>query len=194
MSPYTRGNLKSTLNTGQRRRAITNALESEGLPHEGVDPAGTSSKCLGCGQRLRRAIVQQRGVRNLWCQPCHKIRERDGNGSANILFRTILALVMEWTGRDGSPRGITLPGIISVLRQATAHRGMTAPQRSTLSDIMRLLEGRSAGAEWRLPGAHKPGRRNTDGGEPAGGPGVGGLGRNGPGPPNAAKLCVGDYA
>ena len=94
MSPYTRGKLKSTLNTGQRRRAITNTLESEGLPHEGVDPAGTSSGCLGCGQKLRRAAVR----------------------------------------RDGSPRGITLPGIISVLRQAITHRGM-AP-----------------GVEWRLSG------------------------------------------
>ena len=194
MSPYARGKMKSTLNAGQRRRAITNALESEGLPHAGVDPAGTSSNCLECGQRLKRSAVRQEGVRNLWCQPCRAIRERDGNAGANILFRTILALVMEWTGHDGSQRKITLPGIISTLREAVSHRGMTAPQRSTLSDIMRTLEGRSAGAEWRLPGAHKPGRRNPAGGEPVGGPGVGGFGRNGPGPPNAAKLCVGDYA
>ncbi len=192
-APYMRGRLKSTLNVGRRRRAIVNALESEGLPHRGIDPAGTSARCLGCGQKLKRTTVQQRGVRNLWCQPCHKIRERDGNGSANILFRTVMALVMEWTGREGPPRGITLPGIISMLRGAVTHPHMTAQHRSTLSDIMRTLEGRSAGAEWRLPGAHKPGRRNPAGGEPVGGPGVGGFGRNGPGPPNAAKLCVGDY-
>ncbi len=195
MAPYTRGNLKSTLNTGQRRRAMTNALESKGLPHAGVDPAGTSAKCLECGQRLRRSVVRQENVRNLWCQPCHKIRERDGNGSANILFRTILALIMEWTDRDGGPSGTTLPGILSVLREAISHKDMTVRQRSTLSDIMRLLEGRSAGAEWRLPGAHKPGRRNPADAESVGGSGVGRLpGRNGPGPPNAAKPCVGDYA
>ena len=193
-APYVRGKMKTTLNTGQRRRAVTNALDAEGLPHESVDPAGTSAKCLGCGKRLGRAAVQQSGARNMWCQPCRKVRERDGNGSANILFRTILALVIKWTGMDGEPRGITLPGIASALREAISHPNMTAQQRSTLSNIMRLLEGRSAGAEWRPPGAHKPGRRNPARGERVDGPGVGGPGRNGPGPPNAAKLCARDYA
>ena len=160
----------------------------------GVDLAGTSAKCLECGGNLERSAVRQKNARNMWCRPCRKIRERDGNGSANILFRTIAALVMEWTGREGSGRGITLPGLIQALRGAVAHPGMITYQRSALSDIMRTLEGRSAGAEWRLPGAHKPGRRNPAGAESVGGPGVGGLGRNGPGPPNAAKLCVRDYA
>ncbi len=194
-SPYKRGQMKSTLNTGQRRRATVNAAESEGLPHEGVDPAGTSSKCLGCGSKLKRAAVQRDGARNRWCQPCRKVRERDGNAGANILFRTILALVMAWTGMDGEPRKTTLPTIMDALRDAITYPGMTGYQRSTLSNIMRLLEGRSAGAEWRPPGAHKPGRRNPARGERAGGPGVGGAWpEHGPGPPNAAKLCVGDYA
>ena len=115
--------------------------------------------------------------------------------SSRPTSRTILTIVREWTGRDGSLRGITWPGIMSVLREAISHRGMTMRQRSTLTDITRLLEDRSAGAEWCLPGAHKPGRRNSVGAESVGGPGVGRLpGRNGPGPPNAAKLCVGDYA
>ena len=62
------------------------------------------------------------------------------------------------------------------------------------SNIMRLLEGRSTdtqwcllGADWCLSGAHKPGRRSLADGEL-----VGGLGQNGPGPPNVAKLC--EYA
>ena len=194
MAPYVRGRLKTTLNTGRRRRALVNALESEGLPHRGVDPAGTSAKCLGCGQKLRRSVVQQKGVRNLWCQPCHTIRERDGNGGANILFHTIMALVMEYAGRERRARDVTLPAVVSMLREALSDRGMAARQRSILSDVMRLLEGRSAGAVWRLPGAHKPGRRNPADAESVGGPGVGYSGRNGPGPPNAAKLCVGDYA
>ena len=187
MSPFARGRQKTTLNTGQRRRAVVDALESEGLPHRGVDPAGTSANCLGCGKRLRRAVVQRRGVRNLWCQPCRSIRERDGNAGANILFRTVTAIVMEWMGRDDPGRGVTLPVALGMLRDAGADGRLTGRQRSTLSDILRLLEGRSAGAEWRLPGAHKPGRRNPADGEPVGGPGVDGAGRNGPGPPNAAK-------
>ena len=67
---------------------------------------------------------------------------------------------------------------------------MSRRQKNTLTDILRLIEGRSAGADWRLPGAHKPGRQSSDGGEPADGPGVDDHGRHGPGPPNAAKLCV----
>ena len=189
MSPFMRGRQKTTLNTGQRRRAIVNALDSEGLPHRGVDPAGTSADCLGCGKRLKRAVAQEVGVRNLWCQPCCSIRERDGNASANILLRTITAIVTECMGRDDQGRGVTLPDVLGMLREAVADRRLTTRQRSTLSDILRLLEGRSAGAEWRPPGAHKPGRRNPAGGELVGGPGVDGAGRNGPGPPNAAKLC-----
>ena len=139
-------------------------------------------------------MAQQKGARNMWCQACRSIRERDGNGSANILFRTVMALVMRYAGRTGPARGVTLPHIVSMLRGALADPRMPGNYRSTLSNVLRLLEGRSAGAEWCLPGAHKPGRRNPAGGEPVGGPGVGGFGRNGPGPPNAAKPCVGDYA
>ncbi len=56
-------------------------------------------------------------------------------------------------------------------------------------NIMRLLEGRSADARWHLSGAHKPERQNFVGDESMGCTGVGGAGQNGPGPPNAAKLC-----
>ena len=189
-APYVRGRLKTTLNTGQRRRALINAAESEGLPHRGVDPAGTSANCLLCGGRLRRSAVPSRGGRYTWCRRCRTIRERDANASANVLFRMITAFVIEYTGRNGSIRGATLPAMLGMLRDAVGEPGMTGRQRMTLSNILRLLEGRSAGAEWRLPGAHEPGRQNPAGGEPAGGPGADGAGRNGPGPPNAAKLCV----
>ena len=193
-APFVRGRLKTTLNVGRRRRAISNAQEAAGLPHIGVDPAGTSAKCLECGKKLKRATVQQKGARNMWCQPCRAIRERDGNGSANILFRTVMALAMEHMGSTGPARGVTLPHIVSMLRGALADPRMPGNRRSTLSDVLRLLEGRSAGADWRLPGAHKPGRRNPAGGKLVGGSGVGGSGRDGPGPPNAAKLRVMDYA
>ncbi len=189
MAPYVRGRLKTALNTGQRRRALTDALSSAGLPHVGVDPAGTSANCLMCGSKLRRATSQPPGRRNLWCQPCRAIRERDANAGANILFRTVAALVIEYTGRDGSTR-VAFPAMLAMLRDAVNEPGMNPQQKNTLTDILRMLEGRSAGAEWRLPGAHKPGRRSSAGGKPAGGPGVDDHGRNGPGPPNAAKLCV----
>lgn len=189
-APYVRGMLKSTLNTGQRRHALICAAESEGLPHLWVDPAGTSANCLLCGGRLRRSTAPSRGKRDMLCLRCHTIRGRDTNARANILFRTITALVMEYTGRNGSTHGATLPAILDMLRDAVGEPGMAGRQRITLSNILRLLEGRSAGAEWRLPGAHEPGRHNPASGEPAGGPGVDGAGRNGPGPPNAAKLCV----
>ena len=189
MAPYVRGKLKTSLNTGQRRRALVCAAQSEGLPHVGVDPAGTSANCLMCGNKLKRSSSQPPGRRNLWCQPCKAIRERDANAGANILFRTVTALVMDYTGRGGSTH-VTLPAMLAMLRDAINTPGMSRQQNHTLTNIMRLLEGRSAGADWRLPGAHKPGRQSSDGGEPAGGPGVDDHGRNGPGPPNAAKLCV----
>ena len=109
-----------------------------------------------------------------------------------ILFRTVTVLVMEYMGRTGQAREVTPQTMLHMLREAVADLRMSGRQRSTLSNVLRLLEGRSAGAEWRLPGAHKPGRQNPAGGEPVGGPGVDGAGRNGSGPPNAAKLC--DYA
>ena len=189
MAPYVRGKLKTSLNTGRRRRALVCAAESAGLPHVGVDPAGTSANCLMCGNKLKRSSRQSRGRRDLWCQPCKAIRERDANAGANILFRTVTALILDYTGRDGSAR-VTLPAMLAMLRGAIGAPGMSRRQNHTLTNILRLLEGRSAGADWRLPGAHKPGRRNPAGGKSAGGPGVGDHGRNGPGPPNAAKLCV----
>ncbi|MCE2509357.1 MAG: hypothetical protein J4G04_08770, partial [Nitrosopumilaceae archaeon] len=94
--------------------------------------------------------------------------------------------------RTGPARGVTLQTMLHMLREAVADPRMTGNQRSTLSNVLRLSEGHSAGAEWRLPGAHKPGRHSFADGEPVGGPGVDGAGRNGPGPSNAAKLC--DYA
>ena len=160
----------------------------------GVDPAGTSAGCLMCGAKLKRSSVRPRSPsrdgRSMTCQNCRVIRERDANAGANILFRTITALVMEYTGRSGSTRGLTLPAVLEMLREAVGHPGLTGRQRITLLNILRLLEGRGAGAEWRLPGAHEPGHQNPAGEELVGGPGVDGAGRNGPGPPNAAKLCV----
>ena len=189
MAPYVRGRLKTPLNTGQRRGALVCAAQSEGLPHVGVDPACTSANCLMCGNKLKRSSSQPPGRRNLWRQPCKAIRERDANAGANILFRTVTALVLDYAGRDGSTH-VTLPAMLAMLRDAVDGPGMGRRQKSTLTNILRLIEGRSAGADWRLPGAHKPGRRSSVGGEPAGGPGVDDHGRNGPGPPNAAKLCV----
>ena len=189
MAPYVRGKLKTTLNVGQRRKATVNAAEAAGLPHVGVDPANMSANCMMCGNKLKRATGQQPGRRNLWCQPCKAIRERDVNAGHNVLYRTVVALVAAYTGRD-EPGSVTLPILLDILRGAIAEPGMTLRQKRTLTDILRTLEGRSAGVEGRLPGAHKPGRRSPADEESAGGPGVDGRGRNGPGPPNAAKLCV----
>ena len=192
-APSVRGKQKTTLNTGQRRQAIISAAGREGLPHMGVDPHGTSAKCLGCGKKLKRSISWTKHERNMWCQPCKEIRERDCNAGANILFRTILGVVVAATGMVGAgERNMTLLAITSLLSEAIQCPGISERDHQTLTDIMRLLEGRSAGAEWRPPGAHKPRRRNSAGEEPVGRLGVGGFGRNGPGPPNAAKLC--DYA
>ena len=79
-APFVRGRLKSTLNTCQRGRALINAAESEGLPHQGVDPAGTSARCFACNQKLKRSTRQRvQNRRDMWCQRCHRIRERDAN-------------------------------------------------------------------------------------------------------------------
>ena len=189
-APYVRGKQKTTLNTGQRRQAIISAAEREGLPHMGVDPRGTSANCLECGKKLKRSVTWTRHERNMWCQPCRKVRERDGNAGANIHFRTIFGLIAAATGLTGAgERNMTLPAALSLLKEAIQHPATSARDYQAWTDIMRLLEGRSAGAEWRPSGAHKPGRQSSAGGEPASGPGVGGFGRNGPGPPNAAKLC-----
>ena len=189
MALHVRDRLKTSLNTGQRRRALADAPSSAGLPHVGADPAGTSADCLMCGSKLRRATGQPPGRRNLWCQPCRAIRERDAYAGANILFRTVAALVIKYTGREGSAR-VAFPAMLAMLQDAINEPGTNPQQKNTLTDILRMLEGRSAGAEWRLRGAHKPGRQNPAGGKPAGGPGVDDHGRNGSGPPNAAKLCV----
>ena len=189
-APYVRGRQKSTLNTGQRRQAVISAAESNGLPHVGVDPRGTSANCLECGKKLERSVTWTKHERNMWCQPCKKIRERDGNASANIQFRTIFAFISAATGLTGAgKRNMTLPAVLSLLKEAIQHPAASARDRQTWTDIMRLLEGRSADAEWRPPGAHKPGRQSSAGGKPAGGPGAGVFGRNGLGPPDAAKLC-----
>ena len=52
IAPFVRGKLKSILNTGKRRRALVNAVESKCLPHQGVNPAGTSAKCFVCGGKI----------------------------------------------------------------------------------------------------------------------------------------------
>ena len=107
MSAYIRGRLKSTLNVGQRKGALVNALEAEGLPHVGVDPAGTSAGCLMCGAKLKRSSARPRSPshdgRSMICQSCRVIRERDANAGANILFRTITALVMEYIPAGADP-------------------------------------------------------------------------------------------
>lgn len=173
MAPFVRGRQKTTLNIGQRRRALINAVESEGLPHAGVDPAGTSANCLRCGGKLRHSVAPAaRNERNMWCQSCRAIRERDANAGANILFHTILQL-LEDAGRSGiaGRRNITLPAILLLPGEAVGSPDVGERQRITIHNILRLLEGHSADAEWRLPRAHKPGRQNPAGGEPVGGPG-----------------------
>ena len=193
MAPFPRGRQKTVLNTGQRKRAHRNAAESAGLPSAGVDPHGTSARCFMCGGKLKRSASWTKRERNMWCQPCGAIRERDCNAGANVMFRAIFGLVVAATGLVGAAeRSMTLPAIMSLLGEAIRCPDISGRDHSTLTNIMRLIGGRSAGAEWHLPGAHKPGRQSPAGGEPVGGPGVSGLGRSGPGPPNAAKLC--DYA
>ena len=108
------------------------------------------------------------------------------------MFRTVAAPVIGYAGREGSAR-VAFPAMLAMLRDAIHEPGMNPQQKNTLTDILRMLEGRGAGADWRLPGAHKPGRQNPAGGKPVGGPGADDHGRNGPGPPNTAKLCVYAY-
>ena len=190
MAAYVRGKQKTTLNTGQRKRAIIGAAENRGLPHMGVDPRGTSAKCLECGKKLKRSASWTKDERNMWCQPCKKLRERDGNAGANILFRVLFTLAATATGLTGAgERNMTLPAATSLLKNSIQHPAASARDIQAWTDIMRLLDGRSADAVWRPPGAHKPGRQSSAGGEPAGGPGAGVFGPNGPGPPDAAKLC-----
>ena len=190
MAAYVRGKQKTALNTGQRKRAIVNAAESNGLPHAGVDPRGTSANCLECGTKLKRSASWTKEERNMWCQPCKKIRERDCNAGANIEFRTLFATITAVTGLMGAgERNMTLPAVTSLLMDSIQHPAASARDIQAWTDILRLLDGRSADA-WRPPGAHKPGRHTSAGGESAGGPGAGVFGRNGPGPPSdAAKLC-----
>ena len=114
MTAYVRGKQKTTLNTGQRKRAIVNAAEGNGLPHMGVDPYGTSAKCLDCGKKLKRSVSWTKKERNMWCQQCKKLRERDGNAGANILFRVLFTLAATATGLTGAgERNMTLPAATS---------------------------------------------------------------------------------
>ncbi|MYB30732.1 MAG: transposase [Cenarchaeum sp. SB0663_bin_5] len=186
-SPFVRGKTKSTLNTGQRQNALKNAAESEGLPCIGIEPRNTSAKCLKCGGSLEYIGTNTGKIptRGMWCHTCRTIRERDANAGANILFRTILALMCNTTMSSNA----TLYHITRLLKEAAADRAITHGLNITLLNIMRLLEGRSADAEWHLSGAHKPERQNSVGGEPMGCTGVGDTGQSGPGPPNVAKLC-----
>ena len=164
IAPFVRGQLKSTLNTGQRRRALINAVESEGLPHQGVDPAGTSAMCFACNEKLKRLAIRQAwNGRYMWCQSCHRRRERDANAGVNILFRTIMALIMDATGQTGR-QTVKLHTILSLLNGAIANPCVTRQQKIMFSDIMRLLEGRSADTDWCLrrgaqTGASKSRRR-----------------------------------
>ena len=135
MASFVRGRLKSTLNTGQRRRALINAAESEGLPHQGVDPAGTSARCCECNGKLKRSMAQPvRNERNMWCQTCRRIRERDVNAGVNILFRTILALIVEATGQSGR-QTVKTRTITSLLKEVIANPCVTRQQKIMFSDI-----------------------------------------------------------
>ena len=62
MASFVRGRQKTTLNTGQRRRALINAVESEGLPHVGVDP----------GRYVHKLSKVRRKVEALRCTVCPK--------------------------------------------------------------------------------------------------------------------------
>ena len=124
----------------------------------------------------------------MWCQQCRDIRERDANASVNILFGTIMALIVEATGHAGR-QIVDLSTILSGLNEAIANPSVTRQQKIISTNIMRLLEGRSTDTDWCLLGAHKPRRRNLAGDKQVGGLGVDGTGRNRPGPPNTATLC-----
>ena len=86
-------------------------------------------------------------------------------------------------------RQIVKPHAILRLLNGAIVNPCVARQQKIMFDILRLLEGCSADTAWCLPGAHKPGCHNPTKAELAGGPGVDGAGRNGPGPPKAATLC-----
>ena len=136
--------MKSTLNPGQKRRALVNAVESEGLPYRGVDPAGTSAGCFACNQKLERSTMPRvRNVRDMWCRICRCIRERDANAGINILIRTIQALIIDATGQSGH-QTVKLDTILRLLNGAIANPSVTRQQKIMFSDILRLLEGRSA--------------------------------------------------
>ena len=108
--------------------------------------------------------------------------------TVNILFGTIMALIVEATGHAGR-QIVDLPTILSGLNEDVADPSVTRQQKIIFTNIMRLLEGRSTDTDWCLPGAHKPRHQNPAGDEQVGGLVVDGTGRNGPEPPNAATLC-----
>ena len=128
MASFVRGRLKSTLNTGQRRRPLINVAESEGLPHRGRIRQAQQQGAM-CNENLKRSMAQPvRNERSMWCQICHRIRERDVNVGVNILSRTILALIAEATGQTGR-QTITTRTITSLLEAAITNPCVTRQQK-----------------------------------------------------------------
>ena len=143
---------QTILNTGQRRRFLTNVIESEGLPHMGVDPAGTSANCLRCGEKLKRLVAPaSRNERNMWCQSCRMILERDAGAGANILLHTA---TVGGQSRIGGRRNVTL-----LLTAAVGSPDVGEQQRN----ILRPLEG-----VVQTPSGVCRGRQSEAGGESVG--------------------------
>jgi len=139
-------------------------------------PARDSPACLDVHRmyRARRQIEALRGAASGQAQhavPAMLLREWDVNAGANILFRTIAVLVMECTGNTGSAERHAAG------RHVAAERGgcrspYHGTSKITTCNTLRLLEGRSAGAEWRPSGAQTKApefRRRRAGGRIRGG-------------------------
>lgn len=110
----------------------------------GGDQTGMSARCFACNGNLECLTIRQvRNVRNVWHHLCRCILERNANAGGNILFRTMVTLITETTGQTGAPNRHTTHRTMPVERVNCQPPYYTAT-KITLSDTLRLLDGRSA--------------------------------------------------
>ena len=80
-----------------------------------------------------------RNGRDMGCQTCRCIRERDANAVVNILICTIQALIIGATGQTGRQTA-EINTLRCLLGEAIANPCITRQHKIMFSDILRLLE------------------------------------------------------
>ena len=95
MSKEERDLLRMGLNQGMVRAAADGVFPKYGLPVYGVTPAGTSSVCPACGEKLWAPRYGTKSW-NLWrrtkaCVPCLYYVDRDSVAAINIVWRGVSA-------------------------------------------------------------------------------------------------------